>query len=522
MEIDIKKVTVLPRSEWKRIQDRLKPQSEDETKMQAIIADRERLHQKSMDTVKNWSNTIQGQRNRKLQARKLRLEAEEIELQKIDKEEAKYLQAKRREALDKAKTLQYYQTDRVKEFHSAMLLSEVLNERDQQIAMRKKLNKLNKEREAEYDSAFIDQYKNQADTEIAKRELSLAKTLEVANYQKRQRELKAKQLEKEIKDDVLLGQQYKEQDDAHKQWLKESHQKSLAQKKALMHDVLNQIDQKRRLSEFERQQQAEEDEEIKLFDSAKRMLKQKRQQREKEIQAAQQEQRRLMVTQLENSNTEAEKRENELQQNYIKQKYAQEDAKKAKKDSDMAQLLQEIKLHRFEEMGKLKQASTDEKLKNEQDLYKRIEEDNMYLESEKQKQINSRKKASKLMQFHIDQINTKAALERREVDRNLKCDQAQKEVQIKEEVEFQNYAAEVINRAKERNANIFPLVQAARPGAGGGHGPQTVGGVRPSFVSNDSHGVQLPTYQKDSTDEVKGIYNSKDMGHAKKRFGFVW
>lgn len=314
MEIDIKKVTVLPRSEWERIQDRLKPQSEDEAKMQAIIADRERLHQKSMDTVKNWSNTIQGQRNRKLQARKLRLEAEEIELQKIDKEEAKYLQAKRREALDKAKTLQYYQTDRVKEFHSAMLLSEVLNERDQQIAMRKKLNKLNKEREAEYDSAFIDQYKNQADTEIAKRELSLAKTLEVANYQKRQRELKAKQLEKEIKDDVLLGQQYKEQDDAHKQWLKESHQKSLAQKKALMHDVLNQIDQKRRLSEFERQQQAEEDEEIKLFDNAKRMLKQKRQQREKEIQAAQQEQRRLMVTKLENDNQEVERRELELEE----------------------------------------------------------------------------------------------------------------------------------------------------------------------------------------------------------------
>lgn len=153
----------------------------------------------------------------------------------------------------------------------------------------------------------------------------------------------------------------------------------------------------------------------------------------------------------------------------MREKYAKEDQAKAQKDSDMAQLLQEIKLHRMEEMVKLKQAATDEKLKNEQDLYKRMEEDNLYLESEKQKQINRRKNAGKLMQFHIDQINTKAALERREVDRNLKCDQAQKEVQIKEEVEFQNYAAEVINRAKERKANIFPLVRAARPGAGGGH-----------------------------------------------------
>ena len=41
-------------------------------------------------------------------------------------------------------------------------------------------------------------------------------------------------------------------------------------------------------------------------------------------------------------------------------------------------------------------------------------------------------------------------------------------------------------------------------------------------MSGDSYGVQLPTYQKNSTDEVKNIYGSKHIGHAKKRFGFVW
>lgn len=522
MELDIKKVTVLPRSEWERIKDRLKPQSEEDTKMQSIIADRERLHEKSIKTVNNWSNTIQGQRNRKLQARKLRLEAEEIELQKIDKEEAKFLQAKRREALDKAKTLQYYQTDRVKEFHSAMLLSEVLNERDKQVAMRKKLAKMQKDREAEYDSAYINQYKNQADSEELKKKLSKSRTLEVAEYQKHQRELKAKNLEKELRDDVLLGQSYKEQDDSHKEWVKEKHQKCLKQKKQLMHDVLNQIDQKRRLANFDAQQQAEEDEEIRLFDEAKRMLKTKRQQKEREIQEAKQAQRKLMVSKLEGDSEALIRRENELVEKYTKEKYAREDSVKEKKDNELARLLKEIKFHRFSAMDKIEQLKQDEKLKNEEDLFRRIKEDNIYLESEKTKCINRRKNAEKLMNFHIDQINTKAALERREVDRNLSCDKAQKEVQYKEEEEFQKYAGEVITRAKERNANIYPLLQAARPGAGGGHGPQTSGGLRPSFVSTDSHGVQLPTYQKDSTDDVKAIYGSKDMGHAKKRFGFVW
>ena len=59
----------------------------------------------------------QGQRQRKLEARKQREEKEETERLQIDIEEAKYQAAQRRAAIDKAKTQQYYQTDRVKSFH---------------------------------------------------------------------------------------------------------------------------------------------------------------------------------------------------------------------------------------------------------------------------------------------------------------------------------------------------------------------------------------------------------------------
>lgn len=59
----------------------------------------------------------QGQRQRKLEARKIREEKEEEERKLIDIEEAKYQASKRKEAIEKAKTQQYYQTDRVKGFH---------------------------------------------------------------------------------------------------------------------------------------------------------------------------------------------------------------------------------------------------------------------------------------------------------------------------------------------------------------------------------------------------------------------
>ena len=60
---------------------------------------------------------FQGQRLQKLEARKLREAQEEEEKRAIDIEEAKYQAQKRKEAIEKAKTQQYYQSDRVKQFH---------------------------------------------------------------------------------------------------------------------------------------------------------------------------------------------------------------------------------------------------------------------------------------------------------------------------------------------------------------------------------------------------------------------
>ena len=59
----------------------------------------------------------QGQRQKKLEARKLREQKEEQERCQVDIEEAKFQAAKRKDAIEKAKTQQYYQTDRVKGFH---------------------------------------------------------------------------------------------------------------------------------------------------------------------------------------------------------------------------------------------------------------------------------------------------------------------------------------------------------------------------------------------------------------------
>ena len=60
---------------------------------------------------------MQGQRLKKLQARRLREEKEEQEKVKIDQDEMEYQAKCREEAIQRAKTLLYQQTDRVKTFH---------------------------------------------------------------------------------------------------------------------------------------------------------------------------------------------------------------------------------------------------------------------------------------------------------------------------------------------------------------------------------------------------------------------
>lgn len=58
-----------------------------------------------------------GQRQKKLEAKKIRDEIEEEKRKQIDREEAEYQAQKRKEAIQKAKTQLYYQSDRVRGLH---------------------------------------------------------------------------------------------------------------------------------------------------------------------------------------------------------------------------------------------------------------------------------------------------------------------------------------------------------------------------------------------------------------------
>lgn len=104
----------------------------------------------------------------------------------------------------------------------------------------------------------------------------------------------------------------------------------------------------------------------------------------------------------------------------------------------------------------------------------------------------------------------------------LALDRANEELVKKEEQQFQEYATKVIEHCEKNGRNVYPLRKAAKEGAGGGLGPvfPGKGGVRPSYMVQDKTGVQLPHYQRVTTQNIKEqIYGKAD---SKNRLGFVW
>ena len=60
---------------------------------------------------------LQGARQRKLELKKIREDQEEARKKLLDVEEERLAAERRREQIEKAKQLQYYETDRVRTFH---------------------------------------------------------------------------------------------------------------------------------------------------------------------------------------------------------------------------------------------------------------------------------------------------------------------------------------------------------------------------------------------------------------------
>ncbi|NXD20232.1 CC173 protein, partial [Spelaeornis formosus] len=273
-EADLRQVIIFPKAEWERIQGTTREAQVDEKKGQ------EEVHLDSKATGKDPPNATQSLIQQKLQAKKLREEKEEEERKLLDLEEAKFQAAKRKEVIDRVKTYLSYQDDRMRLFHSALLLTKVLKERDAQVEFLK--------------SRLVDSKKKDYEEEQRQfKEYLLSKQEKAYQHYMNQQALRKDQLEqiKEREHQADLAKQEKKLEEEEVQRSIQQYQLEIQRKKEKKHEeVMKQrklyheyVNDQKIIKAIEEQNQMEEDDRIKAHFKAKEIIAQMRKKKEAEM-----------------------------------------------------------------------------------------------------------------------------------------------------------------------------------------------------------------------------------------------
>ncbi|XP_037542365.1 LOW QUALITY PROTEIN: coiled-coil domain-containing protein 173 [Nematolebias whitei] len=543
----LRQFTVLKKTDWMKVQDDLRGVNKEKQRLREAAKHREALHLRSKEVVKLWSNTITSKGQKRLEAKKIREQMEEEERKQIEMEENSFKEQKRQEAIEKARTQHYYQTDRVRGLHSALLLSDVLKQREAQIELKQRMKR-----------ASEDVNKTYLEVVKTKEEEASKQEQEKALQRKLQRLAAAEDLKNQIQQKEFAREQVKlanKKDGEDIQRLSELHQweqkleseRQAEQKKNLMqahlvgpitkddhacaalsHHALNcrcfvflqdHIDNRAQIKMQDAEKREAEEEQRKLFVSTKQKMTKLRKEREQELFREAQLHRetilnKLSVTQQEQTATEEQRIAKAVAEQEAKRTQLRQEERKKK-----SEMLKSIAAHR-ELMRKEKEHRDQITKKETQDaLQAKREADRIFLEKKQQKAEKLREEEIKQQAYNAAQVAEKSArLQRLKEEHKFEAKTAQ--LIAEEENRFQQYSQQIINAAVEAKKNVFPLYKAARKGTGGGC--SLLGEGWPIYLVHDSTGAQMPKCVTATTEKIKKLHQPADIQEAKARLGFLW
>lgn len=518
---DLRKVTVLSKSESMRIKDQIKNVDREQERRIEEAKKREALHLQSKEVVQLWSNTIAGQRRKKLEAKAIREEAEEEKRKQLDIEEAKYKEDKRKEAIEKAKTQLFYQTDRVKRLHSGYLLSHVLKEREAQIELKQQIKSAVKN----VDKTFLEASQARQDEALRREE-------EKARQKKEDTLTVAEEVKKQIKSTEFLREQEKLLDKKEGEEIEQlvelqrwedrmKHEEDKEEKKNLMQARQEHLTKRQLEKDLDEKKLKMEEEQRKLYLAAKHKMTKLRRDKEKEIIRETQMRRERISEKIVNKQQEQAENEELRIARAVYEMEVREAQLRQEEEERKAAMMESIAAHR-ESMRQKKERMVEEtKQKNQEMLLAKKEADRIYDEKLQLKTQRNKEQLQRLQEFHTTQMAQKYSKQQKQRKDQDEFVAANAQVSAEEEHQFQLYAQDVIGSAAEAKLNLVPLYKAAREGLGGGAGP-AFNGAKSSYVVQDSSGAQMPIYSSRATQNVKMLNEAVNIEQAKKRLGFSW
>ncbi|KAM4024839.1 cilia- and flagella- associated protein 210 isoform 2-T2 [Anomaloglossus baeobatrachus] len=464
--VDLREVTVLPRAEWERIINHGNSLEKQARKHYEERKEREDLHLRSNEVVKNWTNTIS----------------------------------------------------------SALLLTEVMRERDAQIELKNKRTSMNNrqdtdtlakmQRELE-ETIYNDQQKAlQRSTERKTNANHLLKQIEEHRH--------AADLEKQVSD--RESAEIQRQTRLYEWEMNKLAKLKMEEKKEIMKTHKAHTADRDLLRALEKQMEEENDDLIRRYVLAKRKMANLKKEREEELNRKTVERRdkitELLAAQMKQKLDDEEERLtralDEMEAKIKKESKEKEEKRKAD--------LKAIAEHRMAMRKKKDEEEKGEKLKGIQALYEIKEADNFFIAQQREKMKRAEDESKKVQDLQIQQMAEKNIMTEAERDAEFEYARKNEALITKEEEMFQEYAKRVIDSVTKAGGNPLPLKKAAHTGTGGGRGPVYCdrGGIRPSYQVQDTSGVQLPAYHNDNTQHIKEIYDSGDVQQGKRRLGFTF
>ncbi|CAF0867927.1 unnamed protein product [Rotaria sordida] len=505
---DLRRMCIITKSDLNRIYENLDYRQRNKDAIQQEIARKKELAERSAQITKHWPNTIAGARERKLEMKKIREQEEEERKKLLDIEEEKLAAERRREQIEKAKQLKYYETDRIRTFHSALLHTEVLKERDLQIDMKRRIEQLHHadaEQERQRYQVAQNEYKKAEQERLEKKAKDRAN---LSQYHLAQVGRKRIQSAEEKQRNQREGEEYRHlaEQYAFEQMEIERYRK-LTQK-----DVKNMYDKaledRYKVKQMEQQMDDEEDEELRIYAEAKKKIARLR--REKDIQAHQekQEARDHMIGYLGSLQKRAEA-------NYDTQIFraqAQREAKELREEQEKLdkrqKMLESINKYRYETMKRREAEKEMEQCEDIDMRQKKAEADQLFLLYQQEKDKKRNQNAQALADFHLKQAQERKEREHGLKDSELDEVQLDKHMNEIERQQYQDYAGRVISYMEENERNTYPMKKV-----------YTEEMKRFDQWSQDYRKAE----SSNNNDEKKTFnQNKKSLDQTKKSLGFQW
>ncbi|XP_028618860.1 coiled-coil domain-containing protein 173 [Grammomys surdaster] len=513
-KVDLQQITILPHAEWERIRDSLNRLTREAAVLRAERTAKKNMHMQSQEMVKHWTNTYAGMKEQKLKAKQKRDEEIEAERQILDLEEEIYKQGERKKAIENAKQYQFYQTERVKHFHSGLLLSRVMKERDVQIQYKKNAVKSDKKWE---EQVKLDD-ENALKEEQEKIEKRRRERIALANDHLKQIKEHEEEEETRKKSEEKDAEEIKRQNLLYEIEMKKNLSKKQEEIDASRKLFFDNMHDKNIIRAVEQQQQEEEDEKIRKFIKAKKRLIQMRKDKEAETNRLMEERRER----IDNFLSELIKEKLDTEDLIIARDIAEADTELEKREKEKHEKnqadLKAIADYRTSVMKNKEEEERQRKIEAKEQLQAVLKADKLFQELEKEKKLKATKEKLETQDAHIQQIAINKFNAKQLKEEELDYWRLSEALTVEKEKEFEKYAREVINSESESTKKYtYPMVKAVQEGVGGGRGPPFVGrgGIRPSYQANDATGVQLPFYKNQGSK-----YN--DFQKSKRRLGFTW